>query len=141
MSLVSKALIDAYLRTEFWVEPPQRERFCLTIGKPSRAADMLLAQYGAHSAVYLTAWNPRSVPTAPAINVAAQASLQHEIQMVSVAQFPGIGLDPSGDWPGEASIFALGIDRQDAERIATHYEQNAIVWFNPTTPPKLVLLR
>ena len=41
--------------------------------------------------------------------------------------YEGAGLDPNGEWEGEASFLAVGITRNIAEVLATRFEQNAVV--------------
>ena len=53
----------------------------------------------------------------------------------------GIGCDPSGCWPGEASCLVLGLSIDIARALGTEFEQNAIVWCGADAVPELVLLR
>ena len=75
----------------------------------------------------MTAWNPRTEPTAPEVNRAAQARLEAELQAAGHRFLRGEGVDPTGSWPGEPSVLVLGISGADAQRLARAYGQNAIV--------------
>jgi hypothetical protein len=43
------------------------------------------------------------------------------------ALIPGEGVDPAGDWPAEASVLILDIERDEALKLGRLWEQNAIV--------------
>ena len=103
-----------------------------------RVPDALFAQVGAREAVFVTAWNPRSHPTAPAENAAAATALAAEIATRGLRALPhrGVGDDPV--WPAEEGWFILDLDEAAARALAEAHGQNAIVWIEPGAAPRLV---
>ena len=132
-------LVEAYARTEFRVAD-RGWAFVLRIGETSAALATCHATFGVSESAYLTAWNPRSEPTSREANDAAQARLEAELQAAGHALLHGEGVDPSGDWPGEASVLVLGIAAEDAARFGRAYGQNAIVVAGREAVPQLMLL-
>ena len=101
-SEIPSELIAAYRATNYRVLG--KNPFVLKIGQPSAPLKGLYDELGCRSAAFLTAWNPFSQPTANDENSRLQALLKIELSGVSVALIPGVGEDPSGQWPGEESI-------------------------------------
>ena len=48
----------------------------------------------------------------------------------------GQGGDPKGTWI-EKSLLVVGIELPEADQLARHFEQNAIVWFQRGSAPTL----
>lgn len=138
-STLPPELIAYYEATDFRVTAPRR--FTLRIGKPSPDLEALYNETGATCAAFLTAWNPFSEETDPAINAANQRQLIERVTQLGFTAWDGMGSDPSGDWAGEESIFVLGMDRTSASALGVEFRQNAIVWVDADTVPQLVLLR
>ncbi len=44
----------------------------------------------------------------------------------------------TANWPGEVSVFVLGLDLEAAKSLARHYEQHAFVWAAGDGLPELV---
>lgn len=128
---------DAYRATDYTVSGPVP--FTLRIDEGSAACDALLAAHGAEGAAFLTAWNPFSQPRPDAENRLAQARLEADLGLVSVAIVPGVGKGWTGDWPPEPSLFAVGITESDATRLAQSHRQNAYVWIARGQPARLVV--
>ena len=53
----------------------------------------------------------------------------------------GRGTDPSGAWPGEASVLVLGMSEAEARELGTRFGQNALLQAGADGVPRLVLLR
>ena len=62
-------------------------------------------------------------------NKALKSSLSDKYKV-----FDGLGTDPLGEWPGEESFLILGINRQNAMKLGTEFEQNAIVIIEDGVP-------
>ena len=135
---VTDELREAYLATNFNVLGPIL--FTLKIGEPSENIAKLYLNYNALSAAFLTAWNPHSELTSQRENERAQLQLEQKLNDLSITVFPGVGEDPSGNWPGEQSALALGISKDEAERLGREFQQNAIVWIGADSIPKLIFL-
>lgn len=138
-SVVSKDLIKAYENTDFCVLEPNR--FTLRIGKQSSELAELYVEMGVHSAGFLTAWNPHSAEASAEDNANAQRSLFRLLSSEGYPTLKAFGVDPSGEWPGEESVFVPGLDLERAKSLGVEFGQNAIVWAGPDTVPQLVLLR
>ena len=138
-SVVSKDLIKAYENTDFCVLEPNR--FTLRIGKQSSELADLYVEMGVHSAGFLTAWNPHSAEASAEDNANAQRSLFRLLSSEGYPTLKAFGVDPSGEWPGEESVFVPGLDLERAKSLGVEFGQNAIVWAGPDAVPQLVLLR
>ena len=82
-----------------------------------RVATSVSPELGVGCSAYLTAWNPGSEPTAQAMNQAAQARLEADLEAAGYPILRGMGVDPAGSWPGEPSVLVLGISRTEAHRL------------------------
>lgn len=74
-------------------------------------------------------------------NEAAQSRLGDCLRALNSYVVDGIGIDPVGVWPGEASILALGVNEKTARQLGGQFKQNAVVWAAADAIPKLLLLR
>ena len=54
--------------------------------------------------------------------------------------YDGLGNDPLGEWPGEESFLTLAINREDAMKRCTEFEQNAIVFIEDGVPELIMLV-
>jgi hypothetical protein len=99
----------------------------------------VLGEHGASSGVFITAWNPRSVPTSDATNATAHERLAADLAAAGVATLPqmGVGDDPS--WAPEHGLLALDLAEDDAIRIGATYGQNAVVVVEAGRPARLAL--
>ena len=139
MTVIPADLIKAYESTDFRVLEPQA--FTMRVGRYSPELQALYADLRVSSAGYLTAWNPFSAETSEEDNRKAQS---HLLRRLSVEGFPAmnaLGIDPSGDWLGEESIFVPGLDLERAKALGVEFGQNAVVWADADAVPQLVLLR
>jgi hypothetical protein len=135
------------------------------------ASSELLALYGRHGvsqAAYLTACNPHSTMLSDADNRARMDELAQTLRALarqgparsktrSILRSPahayvrsnprsymclhGRGTDPSGAWPGEASVLVLGMSEEQARELGTRFAQNALLHAGADGVPRLVLLR
>jgi hypothetical protein len=138
-SVVSQDLIKAYKNTDFYVLEPNK--FTLRIGKQSPELAKLYAEMGVHSAGFLTAWNPHSAEASAEDNANAQRSLIRGLSSEGYPTLKAFGVDPSGEWPGEESVFVPGLELDRAKSLGTEFGQNAVVWMGNDAVPQLVLLR
>ena len=129
----------AYRRTDFRVAERGWD-FVLRIDEPSSVLALCHEAFGVTRSAYLTAWNPRSEPTALEINQSAQRALEAELTAAGFSWLRGEGVDPSGQWPGEPSVLVLGIAAEDAARLGRAYGQNAIVVAGRDAVARLVMV-
>src|SRR5213079_2684432 len=95
------SLEAAYRAAAYAVEAPGG-RFALRVGERSADADRLLAEHGAETWAYLTAYNPGSRPLPAAENRARQDELRRAVAAAGFAAFAGEGA--GAGWPPEASL-------------------------------------
>lgn len=117
------------------------ESMVLRVGIHSAELAELYAASGHRSAAFITACNPRSESTSDVENLARHQALGVALTQLDLPIVEGIGVDPNGHWPGEASYFVLGIDLDAASALGQQFDQNAVVWVGRDAIPQLVLLR
>lgn len=119
-------LLQAFAETHYIVhhEPP----FTMHIGQPCSELKALMADQNALSAAFITACNPFSQNLPAKENKARQDELKANLKKRGLVCIDGIGKHPSNNWPGEVSVFVLGLDLEAAKSLARHYEQHAFVW-------------
>lgn len=139
MTEIPRELIMAYEATDFRVLEPQE--FTLRVGQLSAELQSLYDDLGVTCAGYLTAWNPFSKEASDFENQNAQRQLLRILSLEGFPALDALGIDPSGDWPGEESVFVPGISLDRAKVLGSEFGQNAIVWAGPDAVPQLVLLR
>lgn len=138
-STLSEELVGKYLAAQYqaWIDTSV---VTLQIGCQSAPLAALLQATGNRSAVYVTACNPASEIATSQENQSAMARLYERLACYSNHIYRGTGIDPSGKWPAEESLLALGIDLSIAKKIGDEFGQNAIVWIDSAAIPHLVLL-
>ena len=115
--------------------------FTLRIGNHSTELTEVYKNMGVSSAGYLSAWNPYSLENTAEDNAAAQLFLIQSLSLEGYPTLRALGVDPSGEWPGEESVFVPGLDLERAKSLGIKFGQNAIVWADSDAVPQLVLLR
>ena len=113
----------------------------LRIDQYSESLAQLLAASDRQCAVFITACNPGSQPHSPATNRAANARLREELDRHTDQITEGTSSDPSGVWPPEPSLLALGVELDVAEALGRQFGQNAVVWAGADAIPRLILLK
>jgi hypothetical protein len=135
--LKASALIAAYLGTDYWVfgaaEP-------LRVGEKSAWLAYEYDRHDVQSAVFITGFNPYSVPASAAENSLAQARLRQRLATCGARILDGEGRSRRGDWPPEPSFLALGITLDDAHALGREFGQNAFVMASADAVPALVWL-
>ena len=138
-SKLDASLINAYSETEYRVT--QDSSFVLKVGVPNSKLAALYKAKNVSCAAFITACNPFSQEQSDPDNVKRQGELAAELKRRSISFIEGVGQHPSGDWPGEPSFLALGLELEAAKSLGMAFEQNAIIWCGPDAVPNLVLLR
>ncbi|MEZ5595167.1 MAG: DUF3293 domain-containing protein [Pseudomonadales bacterium] len=87
------------------------------------------------------ACNPRGEMGTDGENHARQQALAVNLDQKGHARLTGIGEDPAGEWPGEASLLILGMNREEAADLGAQWGQNAVVWAGADATPELIFLR
>lgn len=139
MTEIPRELVMAHEATDFRVLEPQE--FTLRVGQRSAELQSRYVDLGVTCAGYLTAWNPYSKESSEFENQNAQRKLLRKLSLEGFPALNALGIDPSGDWPSEESVFVPGISLDRAKLLGSEFGQNAIVWAGPDAVPQLVLLR
>ncbi len=136
-------LIAAYLATTYAYTGPDGVEVRLRVGEANTSLGALMAARAVAGAAFITAFNPRSRPAAPAVNEAAQARLRAALETAGAEVFEGEGRGDGGgdgaDWPPEPSFLALGLSFAEAGRLAVAFEQTAILYMGADAVPRLCL--
>ena len=136
MSTVDPALLGAYQTAEYVVldDPP----IVFQIGVEHQGLSLLLLSFGAESACFLTAWNPRSEVLSADENLDRQMRLLALIETERLNYFVGRGESSDGTWAVD-SYLIFDLDRKTAMEWARTFEQNAWVWVPGVGPAELVI--
>lgn len=138
-SALDSNLIQAYLDTDYHVAGETPTTLRVGVTNPELAA--LFTAHHAHACAFLTACNPRSLPLAPEENAHRQKALEETLKSRSLRFIEGTATHPDGDWPAEPSYLVFDLALESAKALASHFDQNAILWCGPTLVPELILLR
>jgi hypothetical protein len=113
----------------------------LRIGHANPDLAKLHRAFGVDCSAFVTAANPFSTWTGATDNAVRQAALADQLGNMGLRFIDGIGEHPSRTWPGEPSLLVLGLSLSNAKQLGMQHRQNAIVWCDSDTVPKLILLR
>ena len=126
----------AYRATEYRVD--EAPGLIIRIGEHQAACDALLDRHHVTRALLLSACNPYSEPGSEAGNQLRHALLAAELGNAGLRSLPAEGLDPSGQWPPEASLLVLGATPAQEDALLRDYEQHAAVVFQRGRVAELV---
>jgi len=138
-SKIDPKTIQAYLETEYRVQGETPT--ILRLGMANPGVSNLHQAHRIQSSAFITACNPLSEVLSEEVNAERNAALERELRERNLIFFPGLGLHPFNQWPGEPSFLVLGLDLEAAEALGKRFEQNAIIWNGPDAVPQLILLR
>jgi len=106
----------------------------LRIGEDAPALRQLLHKHGTNRAAIITAHNPGARRQGAAANQAAQARLLHQAEELQLPLLHGHNRAEQGDGPVEPTVVILGIERQDACKLARDFDQVALVYIGEHAP-------
>ena len=104
---------------------------------PSKINDLI----GNNTAVILTAWNPRSQVFSLAENKSRNNYLKSALIKNDYSFYDAIGQGNNSSWQAEESFFITGISKEETEKLAVEYGQNAYVLLESKKPASLVFTR
>jgi hypothetical protein len=130
----------AYLATHYLVFAPAG-KLTLRVGQRSAALDRLLVSQGARTAACVSAFNPGSRRRGRHANRAAHRALLAHLRRRGWRHLPAEGRDPTGEWPGEASLLVFGLGEAAARQLGRRFRQNAILLIRRGRAPELAALR
>jgi hypothetical protein len=135
-------LLQAYQRTRYRVLCEQEGHAVVAeaiVDTLSAEIDALLRRHDAGSGVFITAWNPRSMPQSRTVNEVAHQRLGRDLRQLGIRQLPHLGVGDDPGWEAERGILALDLPLADALALAVTYGQNAVVVVERGQPARLVL--
>ena len=128
---------DAYEKTRYVVELPGAKTI-IRAGKPAPAVvEKLLADAGATTWAYVTAWNPGSVKQTADENARLQAELVAVVAAHNWQTYPGEGVGVSA-WLAEKSLLIIGASREEGLALGRQFHQLAIVFGETGKPAELI---
>lgn len=133
-------LLEAYRDTRYLFAADGAEHE-VRIDRRNPQAEAWLAGRGAAGAGFISADNPRSQLAPAADNEAARQRLAKAVRRRGVDAVPHTGAGTDGAWPPEHGLLVLGLPVADLIALAEEFDQNAIVWFAPGRPARLVPTR
>jgi hypothetical protein len=138
-SHVDADLIQSFRETHYHVHAAVP--FKLRVDEPSAELAAAHKRFRASCSTYITACNPFSEDVGPAVNAQAHANLARDLATRGFDHIEGVGLHPSGQWPGETSYLVFGMTLDAAKTLGQALRQNAIIWSDADAVPRLILLR
>jgi len=133
-------LLAAYQATEYWVGADEGA-FCMRVDCYSEPLAQLLHAAESECAAFISAHNPFSEANTPRATEFAHERLRQELARRSARLIEGAGKDAAGRWPDEQSILAIGLGLDASKEMGIRFRQNAIVWADSDSVPRLILLR
>ena len=127
----------AYRATDYVVEAADGA-FTLRVDEASAALAALHVRRGVGGSVFISAWNPLSVPRSAGENDSAHARLLVALRADGHEAIEGWGRDPSGEWPAERSLLVPGLALPRALELAQRFGQNALLQAAEDAVPRLV---
>lgn len=130
-------LFEAYLHTNYVVKD---EDVFLTIRIQEKNFDLdnLFNQSQTENAAFMTAYNPYSKELSRTENESRQKKLIKLLNEKGYKFFYGYGEDETGEWQPEPSLFILGIEFQNALKLARKFKQNAFIYLEKGKAPILI---
>jgi hypothetical protein len=89
------------------------------------------------TAAILTAWNPRSQAIDFQQNKLRNSDLYNLLEEKKYCFYEALGKGKDPRWPAEEGYIILGLSKEEADKIAANYEQNAYVWLQQDKPVSL----
>lgn len=139
MPALDRALLQAYRETVFTLQAPTP--LALRIGEADDALRVVHAKYAVSESCFVTAHNPFSARLADGENARRHGALCAELRARGRTFFEGQGAHPTGTWPAEQGVLALGVGRAEAASLGRRWGQNAVVWCGGDAVPELLVLR
>lgn len=132
-----KDLDIAYQRTTYLATTPDG---ILRIRPNQRniLVDSLLRAFEKKTYAFITAYNPHSTVQSDEKNAASHLDLCKRLMSKGYVFFEGEGC--ADGWPSEKSVFILGIDKKQAIKLGSAFNQNAILFGKRAERPTVLWL-
>ena len=138
-SKLAPDLIAAYKNTLFQAHVGD-DVITLRVGQQCPVLQEVFQQHNVTTACYITAYNPFWRLLTAQENEDRNARMRTELA-AQYRLFEGMGIDPTGEWAGEASFLALGASKDVSLALAEAWEQNAVVFVDETFTVSLLFTR
>ncbi len=127
----------SYAIAEYHVLGPHP--FVMRVGKYCPELSELHDRTGSKCSMFITAYNPLSVPQTTEVNEAAHTELLRDLAMDSIVE--GVGKAPDGNWPEEKSVLVLKMEYPDSGYdLCRKYRQHAFLWCPESAVPMLLMV-
>lgn len=136
--MVKPELLEAYKRTEFIVDLPDRQT-AIWHGRHNVAIEQILSEHGAKTGALITAHNPHSQRLSDRENRERHRLLIADVEKQGLAYLTGRGVGEDDSWPAEETVFVIGVNRDQATALGTKFGQLAIVWIEMDRSAQIVL--
>ncbi len=113
----------------------------LHVDEPAPILERWLHSEGWSSWAFISAANPRSEPTDDATNRCQHRRLRQSVDALGLPFYEAIGEARDGHWPPEPSLFIPGLTREQASQLCQQYQQNAILYGEAGSAPRLLWCR
>ena len=133
-------LLEAYRDTRYLFVADGIEHD-VRVDRRNPAAEAWLGGRRSIHAGFITADNPRSRRLTEAENAAARVRLAAAVRAHGFDAVPHTGAGLDGAWTPEHGLLVLDMPLDDLLELAESFGQNAVVWFAPGRPARLVPTR
>src|SRR6266566_2703825 len=111
--MVKPELLEAYKRTEFIVDLPDR-RTVIRHGHRNSFIEWTLSKHATKTGAFITAHNPGSRRLSDVENRERHRLLIADVEEQGLAYLMGRGIGEDHDWPAEESVFVIGTSHDQA---------------------------
>ncbi len=136
--MVKPELLEAYKRTEFIVDLPDRQTV-ICHGQRNSVIEQILSQHTTKAGAIITAHNPGSRRLSDGENCERHRLLIADVEKQGFAYLTGRGIGEDHDWPAEESVFVIGTTHDQATALGKKCGQLAIVWIEIGKAAQIVL--
>ncbi|MFM8316305.1 MAG: DUF3293 domain-containing protein [Deltaproteobacteria bacterium] len=136
---MNESLLKAYQLALYRVKGAGIE-FELRVGERSQDLKELLNQHQVETWAFVTAANPQSQVLTEQENIRRNQELEKLLIRDGYVYFTGESCSADGGWPVEVSFLILGISETEALRLASQFQQKAILFGGSSGIPLLKFL-
>ncbi|QKX06434.1 DUF3293 domain-containing protein [Aquimarina sp. TRL1] len=133
------SLYNAYLETTYQISQGSLP-ISLKIGHKNGRFKKWCEEKKVLSWAIITAYNPYSMLCSNVENENRQQILKTYLVQNKLCSINALGVPADANWEAEKSLFIYNLTIDKAKQIGKLFEQNAIVYGNILTPPRLCVL-
>lgn len=132
-------LNEAYLATTYVVKEI-REQFELKVGTVNEAFNRWCSEQDIKTWAIVTAYNPYSQECTDRENIMLNRNFRKELLLGNHKINKAVGIPADSNWKAEESFFIHNLTLDEAKCMGTAKKQNALVYGDLTTEPRLIWL-